>query len=245
MPVSESAMTLAESWSLLSLLSGVHALVDEVWGFSVLRDLQSEFKETYVIYNLNSKVNWKDESSVEWPSYVCSNGNVLHIPAWEVATGKWTAKDVQVRKLVGVESVGLQPGHRETSAEATHAASSVPNSSDDFPPPDTDVFIVEDEFVEKTCSTIFEGWRSKMTVKHLRCSMCRSLVKLTVCWSRLMSGTYNSKLKTSWSYWAIMIVMTRHLQFWRGLTQLTGRSKRNCVQRLTRSWRMPNVIFNT
>lgn len=65
----------------LPLSPGVHAFVGHVGFFPVLQGSNFDFKESYLAYNGNIKVDWKDESSVRRFLYVRSNGVVFDILA--------------------------------------------------------------------------------------------------------------------------------------------------------------------
>lgn len=81
--------------------------------------------------------------------YIGSCGDVLNIPAREIATGKRTANDVQLKKWIGVLSIIFKPVHQKTLEDVTTKISFVIDTSADFRDPASDVPIVEDEINEE------------------------------------------------------------------------------------------------
>lgn len=149
LPVFDSATAPVESGVLLHLLGGVRAFLADVRLFFVLRSSQYDLKLAYLAPHRSRKVNWEYAASFGWFPNMSSSSDVPDILAREIVRCKKTARVVQVKKWVGVLSFVFEPGHLNALGEATDAVIPVVDSSDDFPDPDFDAHIVEDETVEE------------------------------------------------------------------------------------------------
>lgn len=74
-------------------------------------------------------------ASVWWTMLIISSSDVHDIRAREIAMGKNTARNVQVKRFFGIMSVLYNSEQRETFAETADAVSSVIVASLDFPDP--------------------------------------------------------------------------------------------------------------
>lgn len=91
----------------------------------------------------------KPYASVGRLLYVSSISVVLDTPTGKITKGKSTARNVQVKKLVGVVSDFFKSGHPKTLEAAANAVCLVANSSADFPDSAFDAPIVEKECFER------------------------------------------------------------------------------------------------
>lgn len=123
----------------------MHTFVADFRLFSVLQVSRFDCMEAYLAYHRIREMEWVDKAFIGWYSYVGQSGEVLDIPALEVATAKRTSIDLHVVKLVYAVSVVFKTGHRNTMAGEADAVGSVLDSSADFTDPSAYVHIVEEE----------------------------------------------------------------------------------------------------
>lgn len=96
-PVFEGVTAFVESGILLPLPVVAHAFVVSVGLFSVIQGTQFTLKKTHLTYHHNLEVDRDNRTSVRWFLYESASGDMVYIPAREIATGKGLSVMLQSR----------------------------------------------------------------------------------------------------------------------------------------------------
>lgn len=78
-PVFEGSTAFAEMGMLLPVRRRVHAFVSDVGSFSVTKASEFDYGQSYQVYSRGHKMNWANETCVEWLTCMQSSGDVLDI----------------------------------------------------------------------------------------------------------------------------------------------------------------------